>query len=737
MYASPNSLGGLYDHILTFAAFTVKRRFIRQNREIARVNSTQSLRIRNLEAEISRLLAENIALREQAINSAQEAERLRSSQRIFKDVGRLKEQLETKLLEVGSLVTELGGLPEKAKRRSSQQQRRRSGFLELVKSPGHKDSKSRQTIGGVVAGERLLQDGRLPVIVEGKHYPRKTLENLDISRLVEDGDAAASESPELGPPPVAHFEVAEPIDFAPASVQRLDEAQPTDSRQGHEDDIKPLPDNLERRKRRRASALLEDMSALSAPSTEVSGQAEQGMPLKSGAKRKLDVREDRDAVDSRSRELDEFTFHRKGSDSETPQARPRGSRFTKIVTTTTANASAPKDANTKLEPVGRKVLAPKSTNSPSKARGTATNDKIAPQDADIPKNTKTGADSEQRKLKPPTTESSTDVRPRQVEELLVPQEPNGAELPPKTPAGLDLFSPVSTEPSARIEQPTEMALTASVEDVLGGTDGRTSRRARGAISYAEPSLKAKMRRPTKELAPAVGEHTYGFKTQRESDARAESQERHESEDSSSVKTRTVSIKCEKSNDENFPWKGLPDAKEEPTSPLVNKVARPSGKQSPPKEAPEAENLPEANADTQQVEAALQNLSIFDGPESSPHDSPNTSTVQSRKTSRRHSSNPTSSRRVGQEFAKPTVPSDRPSSRNHYAGAGDRPPRPSSTASIRKENLGRDAKTGLKRSASVSTLKSSVASNPALGTDVAGAAAAGRMERAAARRSMMV
>ena len=69
----------------------MKRRFIRQNREIARVNSTQSLRIRNLEAEISRLLAENIALREQAINSAQEADRWRTSYRLATEVGHLKD----------------------------------------------------------------------------------------------------------------------------------------------------------------------------------------------------------------------------------------------------------------------------------------------------------------------------------------------------------------------------------------------------------------------------------------------------------------------------------------------------------------------------------------------------------------------------------------------------------------------------------------------------------------------
>jgi Shugoshin C terminus len=652
---------------------------------------------------------------------------LRSSQRIFKEVSRLKEQLESKLSEVGDLVTELGALPEKAKRRSSQHQRRRAGLVELTKSPDQKDWKNRQTIGRVVGGERQLQEGRLPVIVEGKHYPRKTLESLEISRLIEDDDAAASESPELGPPPVAHFDVAEPIDFAPAPALPRVDALTADSYQGHEDDIKPLPDNLERRRRRRASALLEDMPTLntSSTSTEVSKQVANGMPLKSGAKRKLDVREDRDREDPRPMELDDFAFRRRESGSETPQGRPRGSRFTKVATALTASAAAKKDTNMKLEFGSRKVLAPKSTNSPSKVRRTTGNDKLAPRGDDIAENAKPREELELRKLKPSTNVSSANPRPNQAEDSVVLSKSDGTDLPPKTPAGIDLFSPVSTEPSARTEQPTEMALSASVEDVLGGTDCRASRRARGAVSYAEPSLRAKMRRPTKELVPAVIEQANGFKAQRESSARAESQERQGSEDFAIAKMRTITIKREKFNDENTAWNGPPDAKEDPTSPLVNKVAKSSSRQSPPGEESIAVDPPENNTDVQQIEGALQNLSVSDGPESSPHDSPDTVIVESRKTSRRHSSNPATS-------------SDRLSSKNHSIGVTDRPPRPSSAASLRRENLGRDEKADLKRSASVSNLKPSVGTSSAIASSVAGGSATGRTERAAARRrSMMV
>jgi Shugoshin N-terminal coiled-coil region/Shugoshin C terminus len=720
--------------IYPYSLSLVKRRFIRQNREIARVNSTQSLRIRNLEAEISRLLAENIAIREQAINSAQEVERLRSSQRIFRDVSRLKEQLESKLSEVSTLVTELGALPEKAKRRSSQHQRRRSGLVQLVKSPDQKDWKNRQAI--------QLQDGRLPVIIEGKHYPRRTLESVEISRLLED-DAAASESPELGPPPIAHFDVAEPISF-PAPLRQTGSAGLLEaSYEDRVDDVKPLPDNLERRRRRRASALLEDMSSLNT-SAEVSKTGDERMSLKSGAKRKLDVREDDCNQASRTKEPDDFAFQRKAVASETSLTRPKGSRFTKSRTATMGTDATAKDPATKLQPPTRKVLALKSTNSPSKLRTTGVNDKTG------------GAKGEGHKpVNGLADDSPRQVRPV-VEDVAISQGPNGTEPPPKTPAGLDLFSPVSTEPSARNGQQSEVALTASVEDVLGGTDGRASRRARGAVSYAEPSLRAKMRRPTKELAPAVGDQTNGFKAQQQdSSARAESQERQSIQELSLLKMRTVTIKREKAGEESMAWKSLPEAQEEPTSPLLNKVSKPSSRESPLQATRKLEGSPDINADNQQLEAALDSLSIFEGPNSSPQDSPNTITVQSRKTSRRHSSNPTSLRRVGQEHEKPAPstnqaqPSatasgvdDRPPRPNSAAGMSERPPRPSSAASLRRENTAREEKVGvIKRSASVTTLKSSAAAAtmPTANSSAPSAGGTGpaRTERAAARRRSMM
>lgn len=644
--------------------------------------------------------------------------------------------MESKLAEVGTVLTELGGLPERAKRRSSQQQRRKSGFVELVESPDQKEWKNRQTMGGVVAGERQPPEGRLPVILEGKHYPRRSLESLEISRLLHE-DTGVSDSPELGPPPIAHFDVAEPIDFAGARTPACGTAEMVDGYLDNQDDIKPLPNKLESRRRRRASALLEDMSLLNAPTADA---AEQKTSLKSGAKRKLDAREDGSRREPGPSELDDFAFQRKATASETPQARPKGSRFTKSGTPSISSTATTRDSATKLEPRPRKVLAPKSTNSPSKSRITSPIEKGPHAKHEIAHKAKLEEHVGQQNMKSTAGDPSKYDRPTRVEDIVLSQQPGGLELAPKTPAGLGLFSPVSTEPSTRTVQQSEIALTASVEDVLGGTDGRTSRRARGAVSYAEPSLRAKMRRPTKELVAAVGDQTNGFKAhQRDSSARAESQERQPSRDLSVVKTRTVTIKHEKPNDEPLAWKGLPEATEEPASPLVHKLPRFPTRDAPPEAGPETENPPKENAGTQQLEAAVESLSIFDSPESSPHDSPNIILVGSRKTSRRHSSNPASLRRVGQEFGKPDNSSDRPLSKHNTSGISDRLPRPSSAASLRKENITRDEKAGLKRSASVTTFTSLAGAVVAPDDGIpSGGAVAGRTERAAARRkSMMV
>jgi hypothetical protein len=720
----------------------VKRRFIRQNREIARVNSTQSLRIRNLEAEISRLLAENISLREQAINSAQEAERWRSSHKLIIEVGHLKDRLESKLSEVSAIVTELGSLPEKAARRSSY--RRRSGIPELVRSPDQKDWKNRQTIGGVIAGERELQEGRLPPIHEDKYYPRRTLEGHEIQRLVED-NVEASESPDLGPPPVAHFDVPDPIKFEPWRMVADNRSLSTD-----EEEVMVNSTNLETRRKRRVSSFLQNTSSLTKEPGSAATEAQASdSSLNPGSKRKLSAREEDDSMNTVSKSSDDFSFQRRSTTSSTPLSKTTSSRFNRPAAkqgnqpTNEQSQASPQ----KTDQLKRKVLAPKSANSPTKVRRVNVNGKIAALKEDVTKSStaKTSRQDRGESIAPTRDKAQPDDQPENQPNQDVVGRPEAAhqatDLPPKTPAGLDLFSPTSTEPSVKSNaQSTEMAVTASVEDVLGNA-GRGSRRARAAVSYAEPNLRDKMRRPGKELVTAV-EGIDHFKT-REASVRAESVDRRADEDG---------VKKEQLTDD-LAWKHLPQAKDEPPSPLSNKVARLPGE------------LKETDGSTERripspasIETAVSKLSIYDGPTSSPQDDAKTITSNPNETevgptewkkaalkSRRHSTNPAGLSRQGQDpgaMHKVTI---------------DRPPRPSSAASHRAEGAALrpgsaagqrseaprpGSAADLRRSASVANgcSKSSLAAADVKRPNSVAALADGngRAERAASRRrSMMI
>lgn len=145
----------------------VKRKFMRQNRDIARANSTQSLRIRNLENETSRLLAENLGLREQILKLQNEAEDAQAQQ-LANHTGAVKSELEQKLLEIGALINSLGEDSSRRKKapRSGKITRSSSG-----QSPNQKHWRDMCNSGEAEGG-----DGRLPPILENKSYPRRTLE---------------------------------------------------------------------------------------------------------------------------------------------------------------------------------------------------------------------------------------------------------------------------------------------------------------------------------------------------------------------------------------------------------------------------------------------------------------------------------------------------------------------------------------------------------------------------------
>ena len=120
--------------------------------------------------------------------------------------------------------------------------------------------------------------------------------------LSDPGNSA--DSPDLGPPPIAHFDDGDPVKYDSSQNLGADTS-----------DFHPSTGfaNLETRKKRRESSITREsnqnssLEDTSAPIGNLSSQ-----PLKLGAKRKLSAREDEDRVNAPAdKGKDEFRFNRR------------------------------------------------------------------------------------------------------------------------------------------------------------------------------------------------------------------------------------------------------------------------------------------------------------------------------------------------------------------------------------------------------------------------------------------
>lgn len=94
----------------------VRRKLLRQNRDLAKLNNVRALRIRELENECACMLSENVELRGRIIELEKKAED-NESRRIADHALAIKAQLESQLTEWGTLIAGLG-LEPPPKRRS-------------------------------------------------------------------------------------------------------------------------------------------------------------------------------------------------------------------------------------------------------------------------------------------------------------------------------------------------------------------------------------------------------------------------------------------------------------------------------------------------------------------------------------------------------------------------------------------------------------------------------------------
>ncbi|ESZ91891.1 hypothetical protein SBOR_7721 [Sclerotinia borealis F-4128] len=483
---------------------SLKRKYKRQNRDIASVNSSQAVRIRSLENETSKLLAENLELREENLRLRGEIDNGKA-RRVADRVNVVKSQLEERLLEIGALISGLG--EESPRKKRAPNLPRQFGGLRSssnpLRSPREKTWENMAPLNEDGASPEHMMaprknmislsedlgspDGKLPPILENKYYPRRTLEHQEIQNMVDEALADPADSPEIGPPPVSRF-----IDEDPVKIDLSDKSVSEKEDEPYLDPITST--NLGQRKKRKDSIMA--VSCLKRNNRSETSQITQentGM-LKSGAKRKLSARDDEEVEFRKSDDIDDFQFTRVSSE-ERMKNKP-------VVSSAKENAKPVKDiASSKelskdrpaLVPNTRKVLAPKSVNN-SPRKGTSTRN--SSYDGANPGKLNMFKECLSKEI---TVEHNNLGKIEPVQHIA---QVSNTQQEPETPAPVNIFSPLSSHPSTTLRgKSRDTPLPSEIRESDEGQ--RPSRRARGAVSYAEPNLRDKMRRPGKELMNAV------------------------------------------------------------------------------------------------------------------------------------------------------------------------------------------------------------------------------------------
>lgn len=377
-------------------------------------------------------------------------------------------------------------------------------------------------------------------------------------------EADSVDSPELGPPPISQFIDGDPVKVdSPSQTRSVSVIESSPKPELEVSSTSPSPPAGESLSR---SPSPEKKTEIKLPPQEPkikkivladkpTTNAPPPQPAKAGSKRKLAVRDE--IENSKPQRITNENVPPKSLTDKQSIRDKAGGRTLKEL------ASIRKEAREKGVTITntRKPLAAKSINddmsSPKKNSKPALFDEIAAAKADL---LRSSASHEHTKLKPKTPISITvetvlDSRPIAPKVTTVDCE-LGTPL-----AEAVLLSPSSPEPETSNDG--LRGATPPPADVSSTREpGRLSRRNRTAVSYAEPNLRDKMRRPRKELYDAVsGEGKY---------ARRSSQADPIAPDSVKVKNET---------DTDEAWKNLPMSKtasmehtidDGPASPLAGK-----------------------------------------------------------------------------------------------------------------------------------------------------------------------
>lgn len=304
----------------------------------------------------------------------------------------------------------------------------------------------------------------------------------ELQQVLEDPD---SQSPDIGPPPISRFDTEDPIGFDPSPVAEEPQEETV------EDGEPSLSVNLETRKKRRESGPKLSIRRVSVFESPEETEEAPAKPLRTGAKRKFSVQEDEDTNQAKG---DAFRFSRRNAaETETSNEEPRLPTLDRLPV-----LSASKHSDIFLMSKAN-IVEPVNT------------DPVV-----SPKKQRSSAQEKPGKLEKPTAKARS--RPRlnitrnstpDLPSIPIPEPVPTADiildsLPPKTPAADAIISPPSTEPSTQRPENKDTPPPGDLSSAdQTGQAGRPGRRARPQVSYKEPSLNVKMRRPDAKLVDAV------------------------------------------------------------------------------------------------------------------------------------------------------------------------------------------------------------------------------------------
>ncbi|EFQ98937.1 shugoshin C terminal domain-containing protein [Nannizzia gypsea CBS 118893] len=468
---------------------SLKRRFIRQNREIARANSVQSIRIRTLEAEVSHLLAENITLREGIISANNELEQYRSGTHFEKRINSLRERFESGLGELSALVKNLNKLPSQFCENSAPA---------LKGDPPEKEEETKRITPRnrlrLSEDNALLDDGSyMPAIPEDRAYAPEVNEEAEEEEERPQRDDVVEEFR-----PIDNVEVPETGSEVDARTRDQEEPHlPCATNENSVADVLRKVRPINTRPKRRDSSLVQTLIS----KKDVDTDSDVAVLTVAGSKRKLEA-QDFENLPQAKQQKDEFQYTlTKKAPNKLPDDIGTGAENEPGVMSVSKEGIRSCTGPAK----SRKALEPKNVNlNPKSTMKKVAHDNLASEKRKASGRRKTeGGRNPRRRASDLLTNAKTEVivsedAPPLNKPIEITLDDQSQDTVPS-----EIF--IDSTDGHDNHLYSEFQSTSTIEGQAQRS--RPSRRSRGPVNYAEPSLRGKMRRPTEDLVDAVADHT--------------------------------------------------------------------------------------------------------------------------------------------------------------------------------------------------------------------------------------